>query len=229
VARKLQFHYSHRDCGFFLSSRTVKWGLAVMNNRHKEKANLRPSTQLASQLGDLLRRELWLKILLGMFLGLGVGIALSPHTGLFSPDTAAVIGKWLALPGNIFLGLIQMIVVPLVVASIIRGMAAIEDLEQLRRLGLRVIAYFITTTMLAALIGIGITTILQPGKIIVQPLDRAVEETIPPTAGETLPEALNLETIPDIVINLLPQNPLAAMVEREMLPVIIFAVSSRAI
>ena len=159
-----------------------------------------------------------------MFLGLGVGIALSPHTGLFSPDTAAVIGKWLALPGNIFLGLIQMIVVPLVVASIIRGMAAIEDLEQLRRLGLRVIAYFITTTMLAALIGIGITVIIQPGKLIEQPAGTAIEETIPPTAGEAFPEALNLETIPDIAINLLPQNPLAAMVEREMLPVIIFAV-----
>ncbi|NLY37956.1 MAG: dicarboxylate/amino acid:cation symporter [Firmicutes bacterium] len=197
---------------------------SVYEQPPSKKFYLRPLKHLASHLGDLLRRELWLKILLGLFLGLGVGIALSPHANLVSPDTAAVIGKWLALPGNIFLGLIQMIVVPLVVASIIRGMAAIEDLEQLRRLGLRVIAYFITTTILAVMIGIGVTAIIQPGKLIEQPAGTAIEETIPPTAGEAFPEALNLETIPDIAINLLPQNPLAAMVEREMLPVIIFAV-----
>jgi len=98
-------------------------------NNYLEKLHPRPLTHLVRHLQGLIQGRLWLKILLGMFLGLLVGVILSPQTGLVSREAGALIGSWLALPGNIFLGLIQMIVIPLVVASVIRGIAASEDLD----------------------------------------------------------------------------------------------------
>ena len=62
-----------------------------------------------------------------MFTGLVTGIILSPQTGLIARETAEVTGSWLAIPGNIFLGLIQMIVVPLIFVSVIRGLASSDD------------------------------------------------------------------------------------------------------
>lgn len=88
---------------------------------------------LNNQLQSLVKGRLWLKILLGMFLGIVVGLVLGPSTGLVDPSISMIIGEWVAIPGYIFLGLLQMIVVPLVFASIIRGLAAGEDIEQLKK------------------------------------------------------------------------------------------------
>lgn len=105
---------------------------------------------------------MWLKVLIGMVLGLGVGVLLGPAAGLVEPSTGVTIGNWLAFPGRLFLTSIQMIVIPLVFASIIRGLAASENLDQLRKLGFRVTLFFTVTTALAAAIGLWIATLLNP-------------------------------------------------------------------
>lgn len=97
--------------------------------------------QLTRQLQTLIKSRLWLKIIIAMFLGIAIGMLLGPSTDLVGRDTAVTIGNWLALPGNIFLGLIQMIVVPLVFASVVLGIAAGEDIEHLRKTGLRVVHF----------------------------------------------------------------------------------------
>ena len=68
---------------------------------------------LSDRLQDLVRRRLWLKVLIGMALGIGTGILLGPSLDWVRPTLAAKIGGWLALPGQVFLAMIQMIVVPL--------------------------------------------------------------------------------------------------------------------
>ena len=98
---------------------------------------------LSSYLQSLVHGRLWLKVLIGMVAGLLTGILIGPTVGWVDPGTATIIGDWLAFPGKLFLALIQMIVIPLVFASIIRGLAATEDVVQLRRMGLRVIFYFV--------------------------------------------------------------------------------------
>ena len=85
-------------------------------------------------IADLIRGRLWLKILIAMVLGLATGVLLSPQAGVLDKQTAEIAGSWLALPGNLFLGLIQMIVVPLIFASVIRGLASSDDLDQLKKL-----------------------------------------------------------------------------------------------
>ena len=94
------------------------------------------------------------------------GIVLGPSVGL---DTlhriASAIGDWLALPGQVFLGLIQMIVVPLVFASVIRGLAASESLDYLRRMGAAAVLFFVVTTALAIVLGIVLALWIQPGVV----------------------------------------------------------------
>ena len=186
---------------------------------------LRPRSlkRLTNQLQGMILGKLWLKIILALALGIGFGIALGPDIGLVSPQLAQSIGSWLAIPGQIFLGLIQMIVVPLVFASIIRGLAASEDMEQLRKIGIRLVIYFIITTTIAITIGLGVATLIQPGAYIDTTQIEIPMETEPLDPGEELP-APSLGAFPEIVTGLLPVNPLGAMVEKEMLQVVIFAV-----
>ena len=88
--------------------------------------------QFTGTLQALVRGRLWLQVLIGMALGLAAGSALGLMAGLAAPEIAAVSATWLGLPGQLFLALIQMIVIPLVFASIIRGLAATENVDQLR-------------------------------------------------------------------------------------------------
>ena len=79
---------------------------------------------LTSQLEHFISGRLWLKVLIALFLGIIAGVILGPDLSLLSANTVQVITSWLALPGQVFLAIIQMIVVPLVIASIVRGLAS---------------------------------------------------------------------------------------------------------
>lgn len=73
---------------------------------------------VSDELQSLIRTKLWAQILAGLALGIGLGVLLGPSVGWVSPETATTVGNWLALPGHLFLRLVQMIVVALVVSSI---------------------------------------------------------------------------------------------------------------
>ena len=177
---------------------------------------------LYDSLHRLITGRLWLQVLIGMVLGLAVGTSLGPELGLVSDHTARVLGAWLALPGWIFLALIQMVVIALVVASIIRGIAASENVEQLRRLGSRVAVYFVATTLIAVTVGVTVGELLQPGarlsgtfsaQALASPPSAAVNEVAPPT----------FETLPGRIVGLLPANPLHSMAEGQMLHSVVLA------
>lgn len=184
----------------------------------------RPISYLSDSLIALVHAKLWLQILIGMTLGIAVGILIGPTVGMVDARTAAIIGDWFAFPGLLFLALIQMIVIPLIFSSIIRGLAASQDLEQLKKVGLRAGAYFLTTTATAILIGIGIASIIQPGKFIDVDVVRAVDtEPVPELDGASQPIVPAVEKLPEVLITLLPSNPLSSMVHGEMLQVVLFA------
>jgi Na+/H+-dicarboxylate symporter len=178
---------------------------------------------LTNSLQSLVKGRLWLKVLIGMFVGIVTGIALGPSAGFLSPKLGVTVGSWLALPGQIFLGAIQMIVVPLVVASIIRGIAASENLDYLRRAGLSAVSFFLITTTIAILIGIGLAYAIEPGRYVdpIQ-IQRTIGHAVS-VATNVQPLTPNLENLPEAITGLLPKNPLGAMVELEMLQVVIFS------
>jgi Na+/H+-dicarboxylate symporter len=178
---------------------------------------------LTDYLQALVRGRLWLQVLVGMIFGIAVGIMMGPSVGWVDPPNAVTISDWLAFPGKLFLALIQMIVIPLVFASIIRGLAATEDVDQLRKMGLRVVLYFIVTTALAIVIGLAVALLIKPGTYIDSQSIQASMAVAPVVAQETTDVGININELPQHIITLLPANPLNSMVESNMLQVVIFA------
>ena len=188
-----------------------------------ERIHPRSLKHLSAYLQDLVRGRLWLKVLIGMVLGLAVGIAIGPSTGWVEPTIAYPLSSWLAVPGQLFLALVQMIVIPLVFASIIRGLAASENLDQLRNLGIRVVLYFCATTTVAILLGIVVALVIEPGAFIDEHVFKAAFYSAPPVTGEPA-ATLDWSQLPQKVLTLLPSNPLSSMVENDMLRIVVFSI-----
>jgi Na+/H+-dicarboxylate symporter len=180
--------------------------------------------QLSGLLERLVEGRLWLKVLVALGLGLMVGMLLGPSAGLLAPGTSRVVGDWLAFPGRLFLAAIQMIVIPLVFASIVRGLAANDDPDNLRRNGIRIVGFFVIATAIAAGIGIALAETIQPGRFV--DAERIAGLGVGIVAGVSAGgmAAPGLAELPETIVHLLPGNPLGAMVEGQMLQVVIFAV-----
>lgn len=157
-----------------------------------------------------------------MLLGILVGLALGPTAGWVHPDTARVVVSWLALPGILFLALIQMIVVALVFASVVRGLAQSENTDQLRSLGIGGAVFFIATTAFSTALGLALGLVIRPGRFVDSEALRGTM-TLPDGLVSAPARIPSLEALPELVIGLLPDNPLASMVGGQMLQVILFA------
>tara|TARA_R110000764_G_C11016618_1_gene383769 strand:- start:593 stop:1957 length:1365 start_codon:yes stop_codon:yes gene_type:complete len=173
-------------------------------------------------LKKLVEDRLWLKVIIALFLGVGLGLLLSPQNGWITKGTADVLGNWLALPGMLFLKLVQMIMIPLIVASIITGIAS-NDKDNLKRLGGGVLLYFVSTTIISVTIGTILGLIFSPGKYLHQQAVADHEQALADTA-ESTELSFGINDIPDAITNLLPDNPLASMVSGEMLSIVIFTI-----
>lgn len=174
------------------------------------------------QLTYLIKSKLWAQVLVALFLGLMFGLVLGPEMNLVSKDSADVITEWLSIPAQLFLKVIQMIIVPLIFASIIRGLTSAGTMDQLQKLGLGVAVYFVITTAIALSIGIFVVTTIQPGNLIDTDAIRdsfGLEET------ETTVESsdFSISDIPKSIVGIVPSNPLASFMSGEMLSIIVFA------
>lgn len=178
--------------------------------------------RLSLQLQSLIRGRMWLKVLMGMALGTAFGIVLGPAAGLFDPRIATTLGEWLSLPGYIFLGLLQMIVVPLVLASIILGIAANRDVEMVKKLGVLAGLYFVATTAVAIAIGIAVALLINPGRHIQG--EEVILLAAAPQGSQEISDLPELFEIPRIIGGLFPTNPLEAMASGQMLQVVLFSV-----
>jgi len=176
--------------------------------------------KLSDQLTHLVEGKLWLQVLIGMVLGLITGILIGPDLQLIEPETGALIGNWLAFPGKLFLAGIQMIVIPLVFASIVTGLTSNSDTAALKSLGIRTVALFVISTVIAATIGITLAVTIKPGQYLTANI-----ESVSPVAAVAAPEDRGpiIHQLPELVVGLLPQNPLNAMVEGQMVQIVLFA------
>ena len=170
-----------------------------------------------------MRARLWLQVLIALFAGVGAGLALGPDGGWVEADTARVLTNWLALPGYLFLALIQMIVIPLVVSSIVLGMASSGGGEALRSVGLRAAAFFVVTTVLAVLIGLAAALTLRPGDHVDSALLAAATEGAVEQSVDT-PAVPSLAELPERIVDMVPSNPLQAGLDRNMMQVVLLAI-----
>lgn len=148
------------------------------------------------------------KIGIGFIIGLILGFVIGPLAPN-SPFVAKVILPVLQLIGNIFLSLLKMLIVPLVFSSLVMGASSIGDPKVLGRIGVKTIAFYLGTTIVAIVIGLLLGNIIQPG------IGMAIE------GAKAV--AKEPQTIFDVILNIFPANPLKALVEGIMLQVIVFA------
>ena len=144
---------------------------------------------------------LWKRILLALVAGVIVGSLLGE---------SAVSIKWI---GDLFVRLISMVVVPLVFFTLVSGVIAMGDPQKLGSLGIKTLALFMITTLLAICIGIALALLLQPGVGV--DLSAAVPGDIPVRESVSMSQQM---------MNIVPRNPIAALAEGNVLSVIFFAV-----
>jgi len=157
------------------------------------------------------------QILIGLVLGIAIG-ALLNH---FSAEKAWWISNVLQPAGDIFIRLIKMIVIPIVISSLIVGIAGVGDAKKLGRIGLKTIIYFEIVTTIAIVVGLLLANLFHPGAgIDMSTLGTVDISKYQATAAEVQHEHAFIETI----LNLIPSNIFAAMARGEMLPIIFFSV-----
>ncbi|WP_396591109.1 dicarboxylate/amino acid:cation symporter [Allomuricauda sp. R78024] len=180
----------------------------------------RPLNNLSVHLDRLIKGRLWLKVIIGLVLGAGAGVLLNPSTGLLSEEISLRLADWLDLPGQIFMRLVQMIMIPLIFTSILTGIVS-NTSENLKSFGLRLLLYFVFTTAIAILIGLAVTLILKPGQYIFSlgGFPNSSESQNLPVEQTSL-----IENIPNAISNLIPNNPLESILTGEMLGVVIFTI-----
>ncbi|WP_165814564.1 dicarboxylate/amino acid:cation symporter [Pararhodobacter oceanensis] len=168
--------------------------------------------------------RLWAQVMLGMVLGFGLGLLLSESAGLIDPETAEIVGHWLAMPGRIFLALIAMVLVPLIFSSIVGGLSGAGSGEELRSVGLRLVAFILATTTAAALIGVALAQWLRPG-VGLAGFSQGTSADTPSSNGEMpdLPDPPAQVSVPDMIVEILPTNPTASIVQGDMLAVVVLA------
>ncbi|KMY44542.1 sodium:dicarboxylate symporter [Bacillus sp. FJAT-27916] len=148
------------------------------------------------------------KIIIGLVLGAAVGLILN----IYSPSLFTQLDMYLFSPlGTIFINLIKLLVVPIVLFSIILGVAGLGDPKKLGSIGLKTVTYFLITTAMAIMLAMMLATVISPGtkgEFDTSKAEFSAEEA--PSIAETL-------------LGIIPSNPFQAMVNGDMLQIIFFA------
>ncbi len=159
------------------------------------------------------KASLTVKVLIGMGLGIVVGLIIN-LAGL--NDTGSFVNTYIVnglfhVMGKLFVNALQMLVVPLVFFSLICGVCGIGNLSTLGRVGSKSFALYMLTTAVAIATAITIAAVSGIGKGMNQATDAAF-------AGKDSPP------LTDVLINIIPKNPINAMANGEMLPIIFFSI-----
>jgi len=151
------------------------------------------------------------RILVALVAGLAVGVALNG----FDLQAYPFLKRWLVsgvfeLGGQIFVRLLQMLVVPVVFLSLVCGSAGLEDVKKLGRMGVKALVLFLGTTLLAVGIGMVLAFFINPGRGFNLSGSSAFKPQEVPGVFENL-------------IALVPRNPIESFAKADMLPIIIFS------
>jgi Na+/H+-dicarboxylate symporter len=164
------------------------------------------------------------KILIGMLLGLVFGfIMLQVSWG------ANFVESWINPFGTIFIKLLKLIAIPLILASLIKGISDLKDISKFRNIGLRTIITYVFTTVIAITIGLILVNVLEPGDGVSEDTIAKLTETYAGDSGvqSKIEEASRQkESGPlQFLVDMVPDNAFKAMSENSlMLQVIVFAI-----
>ncbi len=160
---------------------------------------------------------LYSKILIGLVSGVIFGLAANRL------GCSGFVLDYIKPLGSAFIRLISMVVVPLVFASLLVGTAGLNDVRKLGRIGAKTLAYYVCTTAIAVTIGLLLANIVKPGAGLSGEARRALVESRSEQADAQIARARKKPAITDVLLNIIPANPIKAFVEGNMLQVIFIA------
>jgi Na+/H+-dicarboxylate symporter len=166
--------------------------------------------------------KLYNQIFLGLVLGVAVGAAVNAAGLGDGPAWTEGVLPVLNFVGRAFVRLITMIVIPLVVASLMLGVASLGDIRTLGRIGGKTIAYYLVTTAIAITIGLVLALIVRPGSRITPASRDALAQQFAAEAGQQVAQAATKPGVWDVLLGIIPSNPIAAAAEGNLLPLIVF-------
>ena len=160
------------------------------------------------------------QIIIGLILGLIYGI-IAANSGWRTFTT-----EWISPFGIIFINLLKLIAVPLVLSSLITGVASLSDLKKLSRIGGKTIAIYVGTTTVAVTIGLVSVNIIQPGSKVPDQMKAELQETYEKDAALKSGSAQNIKTRGPLqpIVDMVPSNFFSsASSNRNMLQVVFVA------
>ncbi len=166
--------------------------------------------------------ELHWKILIGMFLGVLFAFIMVNFS--WGPD---FVSDFIKPFGTIFINSLKLIAVPLILASLIKGISDLKDISKLSKMGGRTIGIYILTTVIAVTIGLGIVNIIKPGNSISEATRLELVENYSGDANEKIMAAAKQQESGPLqaLVDLVPSNIFKAASDNgNMLQVIFFAI-----
>ena len=164
--------------------------------------------------------QLYTKILIGLIAGGTIGAVAN------AANLTGLVQVLIALEpiGTGFIRLITMIVIPLVVASLLVGTASLGDISKLGRIGGKTLGYYMFTTAIAVTIGLGISNLIRPGSDI-DPVTRdQLAARFQSEAQGKMQLAAEAPSLVDVLLNMIPRNPIQAAAEFDLLALIFFSI-----
>lgn len=165
--------------------------------------------------------ELHWQILIGMLLGILFGF------GMTYPDWGAgFVQDWINPFGTIFVKLLKLIAIPLILASLVKGISDLQDISKFKNIGLRTIGTYIITTIIAICIGLVLVNLLKPGDGISDETIAQLTETYASDAGVTskLEEASRQKDSGPLqfLVDMVPDNAFRAVSDNGLMLQVIF-------
>jgi Na+/H+-dicarboxylate symporter len=164
------------------------------------------------------------KILIGMVVGILFGLAMIGIDG-----GEIFVSNWINPFGTIFVKMLKLIAVPLIIASLVKGISDLKDISKFKNIGLKTISIYIGTTVIAITIGLLLVNLVQPGEGISEETIKKLTETYANSGGvqSKLAEASKqISSGPlQFMVDMVPDNALKAMSNnKSMLQVIFFTI-----
>lgn len=172
------------------------------------------------------------KILLGLFVGASVGVTLNllyaPQLG--APKSESFIAvEWWAVQvikpfGDLFLRLLFMVVVPIVFCSLFLGVSGLGSVEKIGALGSRTLAWFLSTTVVAAILGIALVRLIEPGKNVSAETVERIREQYGTITQTKIEQSAAAKGWLQMLVDFVPTNVVGAAGDnKSILGLIIFA------
>lgn len=156
-----------------------------------------------------------MKLKLNLVTQIFIGFVIAIILGIIFGESISVIEPI----GDLFLRLIKFIIAPLIIATLVVGVASGGNPKQLGRMGLKTVVYYLATTGIAIIIGLVVAFAMQPGK--------GIDADVSDSGNEMVEDAKESEGDQDVVqtiLEIVPENPFESLAEQEILQIIFFAI-----